>query len=340
MVCLYVCIICRVQCWSRNAFLYSPRLRDHCSRALWVKSLFFLAVGKRGGRLTMSLLPNIARFSRAGFGHPLLLRQGIFVRMVVGHGFATGKAKPAEVVVSKRPPNAYVMFLKAERPNIVRLYPVLAPKEIMRILSSRWKAMSEEEKKPYKDASNEKMRIYNAPLAKLPKKPPGIFGLFVKENYSTAETLNPGAKVSDVMIELSREWNGLSDTEKEEWFQKREEMMEDYNEEVKNFGKGLSAEERAFLEEKQSVLLQKLKKEQRQLLGYPRRPPSAFILFSQRNMLGFEELTMTERTKMLGKKWQELPESEKEEYLEESRKARKKYDEDVAEWMKNNPEVL
>lgn len=304
------------------------------------KARFFLAVRKRGGYLKMSVLPSTARFCRVIFGHPLSFRQGIFARTVVGQGFATGKAKPAEVVVSKRPPNAYMMFVKEERPNIARQYPVLAPKEIMRILSSRWKAMSEQEKKPYKDAFTEKMRIYNAPLAKLPKKPPGIFGLFVKENYSTAETVNPGAKVSDVMIELSREWNGLSDTEKEEWFQKREKMMEDYNEEVKNFGKGLSVEERAFLEEKQSVLLQKLKKEQRQLLGYPRRPPSAFIFFSQRNITGFEELTMTERTKMLGKKWQELPESEKEEYFEESRKARKKYDEDLAEWMKNNPEVL
>lgn len=53
-----------------------------------------------------------------------------------------------------------------------------------------------------------------------------------------------------------------------------------------------------------------------------------------------EELTMTERSKMLGKKWRETPESEKDIYYEENREAREKYQKDLEEWKEKYPEAL
>lgn len=280
------------------------------------------------------------RFSTAIFREPLSFRQVLLARLVVGHGFATQKAKPTKVVVPKHPPNSFMMFASENRASVVEEYPEKTPREIMTILSVKWKAMSEDQKSPYKNAYAEKMKIYNAPLAKLPKKPPGVFGLFVKEKYPTVEARKPGAEAPEIMSELSSEWNSLTDVEKEQWMQKRESLLQQYKEQVMSFGKGMSAEERAFLEEKQGARMQQLEKEQRKLLGYPKRPPSSFILFMQKNADGLEDVPAIERTKMLGKKWREMSTEEKEEFFEENRKARERYKEDVAEWMEKNSQAL
>ncbi|XP_068681657.1 transcription factor A, mitochondrial-like [Montipora foliosa] len=282
---------------------------------------------------------SVVRFSAVISQHLPLFRQGLLARSIIAHGFATTKAKPV-VVNTKRPATAYLSFYSEQLPKISEEYSALTHAEVSRIVTSRWHSMSEEEKKPYKDAYAEKMRIYKAPVNKLPKKPPGIFGLFVKEKYSSTEARNPGAKISDIMIEMSKEWKSLSETEKEKWIQERETLLQKYREELKSLGEQLSLEERAFLEKYHNRQLQKLKKEQRQLLGYPKRPPSPFILFSQRTSKGMEELTMTERSKMLGKKWREMPEPEKDIYYEENREAREKYEKDLEEWKEKYPKAL
>lgn len=278
------------------------------------------------------------RFTCINFRETLSFRQVSLTHAIIGQGFATQKVKSAQVVVPKRPINAYLMFVKENRSRAAEEYPDLQPKEIMRILNIKWKALSEDQKKPYKDTYAEKMKNYNAPLSKLPKKPAGPFGLFLKEKYPEAS--QPGVRTKDIMSRLSAEWQSLSETEKSEWVQKREALKQQYNEQVMNFGKELTAEERAFLEQTQGAQLQKLQKEQRRLLGFPKRPMSAFILFSQRNSEDLKDLPITERTKILGRKWREMFEDEKEKYQTESRQAFEKYHMDVDDWMEKNPEAL
>ena len=286
--------------------------------------------------LRMSFL----RFTSAVFRNPLLFRQVLLARAIIGHGYATQKAKTAEALVPKRPPNAYMMYMKENRPSAVEEYPDKTPRDIMLVLSVKWKSLSEDQKKPYKDAYAEKMKSYNAPLVKVPKKPPATFGLFVKEKYPIFEGENPGAKTTEIMAKIASEWNSLPDEEKEEWTEKREKLVQHYKEQVMSFGKGLTPEERAFIDKKLGAQLQKLRKEQRKLLGYPARPLTAFLIFTQKHTDDMKDLPVTERTKIFGKKWREMSVEGKEEYFEESRKAREKYREDVAEWMKKNPEVL
>ena len=282
---------------------------------------------------------SILRFTSVVFRNPPLFRQVLLARTIIGHGFATQKAKAAEAV-PKRPPNAYMTFLKENRPSAVEEYPDKTPREIMLVLSVKWKAMSEDQKKPYKDAYAEKMKSYNAPLAKIPKKPPGAFGLFVKEKYPIFEAENPGAKTTEIMTMIAGEWQGLPDEEKEEWNQKREKLLQHYKDQVMTLGKGLTAEERSFIEEKLGAQLKRLRKEQRELLGYPKRPLTAFLMFTQKHRDEMKDLPITERTKVFGKKWREMSDEEKEEFFEESRQAREKYHEDVAEWEEKNPEAL
>lgn len=277
----------------------------------------------------MSLL----RFSSVIVRQPLSLRQVFLVRATTAHGFATQKAKPAKGSIPKRPANAFVLFAGENRAFVKEEYPDKLPREISTILSVKWKAMTEDQKKPYRDAYAEKMKVYNAPLQKLPKKPPGMFGLFVKEKFPTFAAGKPGAAAPEIMSDISSEWNSLSDSEKEEWKEKYEGMIQDYKEQVKKFGEELTSEERSFLKAKQGAKMQKLEKEKRELLGYPKKPPSPFIIFMQKNSDGLEDVPVVERTKLLGKKWREMSEDDKGVYFEESRKSREKHQEDVKEWM-------
>ena len=271
---------------------------------------------------------------------PLSVGQVFLSRTLVSHGFAILKTKPAKVEIPKHPPNSFMLFVNANRSLTQSEYPDKKPKEIMSLLSDKWRKMSEDEKAPYKNAYASRMKEYNAPLAKIPKKPPGVFGLFLKEKYSEVESNNPGVKTPEIMSAISDEWNGLSDSEKEQWQEKREILMQQYKEKVMNFGHGMSAEERAFIEKKRGALVHKIEKEKKMLLGYPKRPLSAFILFSQKNAEaeGVANLPVAERAKIMGRKWRELSSVEKEVYFEESRKAREKFQKDVAEWKENNPE--
>ena len=276
---------------------------------------------------------SFARFLSVVLREPLPFRHVYLIRTIVSHGFATQSKV-------KRPPTAYQLFASENRAHFVAENPEKKPREVNRALSDKWKEMSEEEKSPYKNARAFKMEIYNAPLKKLPKKPPTPFGLFLKENFSRVEAvLGAGTGAPAIVSELSKEWKSLSDEEKEQMKQKYEKMMEEYKEQVSNFGKGLTSEELAFLKEKRGPQMQKIAKEKRQLLGYPKRPLSAYILFVQKHVEEMESESPVERIKILGQRWNEMTDVEKEVYIELSRQAREKYHKDVAEWKENHPEA-
>lgn len=281
---------------------------------------------------------SFARFSSIVRG-PLLFRQSLLARTILAHGFATHKEKPANV---KRPSTAYQLFAFENRTLVVAEYPDIKGQEITKALSNKWKEMSEDEKSSYKKTYAENLKIYNAPLAKLPKKPPGTFGLFVKENYSKEAGLLPEAKLTEVMKALSNQWNNISNEEKEQWKQKQEEMKEEYKEKVISFDEGLTPEERAFLEEKRGPKMRQLAKEKSKLLGRPKRPLTAYIIFVQKNIRGMESptgSTAVERIQTLAQTWNNMTSEEKEEYVVESRQAFEQYQKDVAEWKEKHPEA-
>lgn len=259
-------------------------------------------------------------------------------RAVVACGFATRKQKPTKI---KRPPTAFQMFASANRARLAAENPHKSPREIQSALSHEWKEMSEDGKSPYKKAYAEKMEIYNAPLKKLPKKPPTKYTLFLQENYARVQAqLSPGSGGPAVMSELAKEWNSLSNEEKDQLEQKCAKMKEDYKLQVIEFGKGLTDQELSFLKEKRGQKMQKLAKEMRQLLGYPKRPISSYFRFTQENLGELENEPLVERVKVLGQKWREMTDDEKEVYKEESRKEHEKYKKDVAEWKQKHPKAL
>lgn len=68
----------------------------------------------------------------------------------------------------------------------------------------------------------------------------------------------------------------------------------------------------------------------------PERPPSAYVLFSNkmREDLKGHNLTFTEIAKLVGENWQSLPTAEKEAYESQANAAKEKYHRDLAEYKK------
>lgn len=85
--------------------------------------------------------------------------------------------------------------------------------------------------------------------------------------------------------------------------------------------------------------MRQLAKDRRHLLGYPKSPPSPFILFVQRSAEGLKSASAIERAKMLGQKWKKMSAEDKEEYFEENRKAHAQYKKDIAKWKEEHSEV-
>lgn len=68
----------------------------------------------------------------------------------------------------------------------------------------------------------------------------------------------------------------------------------------------------------------------------PERPPSAYVLFSNkmREDLKGQNLTFTEIAKLVGENWQGLSQAEKEPYERQAQAAKDKYNQDLAEYKK------
>lgn len=286
---------------------------------------------------------SIFRFASVKAWELLSLRQGLFVRTMFVNGFATQNGiTPAEmnVVVPQCPPKAYQLLSRKKSGVAVDDSSHKTDKEISKTLSDKWEGFSKSEKSTHKTASAEKKDIHNATLEKLPKKPPGEFGLFVKENYSKVKAgLIPGVSAREVMPVLSNKWRNLPNEEKERLKQKHHTMQEEYKQQVISFWRGLTTEERAYLDEKHGPKMRQLDKERRHLLGYPKCPPSPFILFMQRSAEGLKSASVIERAKVLGQKWKEMSREDKEVYFEENRKAHEQYNKDIAKWKEKYSET-
>ena len=265
---------------------------------------------------------------------PFISRKGLLARTMLANRPATQNSKPA--LMNELDPQCTT---KAHQ-LLSRKKSRFTAEEISKTFSDKGGGISHSQKSNVKTVSAEKKDIYNVTLEKLPRKPPGLFGLFVKENYSKVEAeMIPGVSAREVMPALSNKWRNLPNKEKERLKQKHHTIQEGYKQQVISFWQGLTAEERAYLDEKHGPKMRRLDKERLHLLGYPKSPPSPFILFMQRSAEGLKSASVIERAKMLGQKWKEMSEEEKEEYFEENRKAHEQYKKDIAKWKEKYSEV-
>eukprot|EP01027_Heterolobosea_sp_BB2_P012522 GEZU01018141.1.p1 GENE.GEZU01018141.1~~GEZU01018141.1.p1 ORF type:complete len:179 (+),score=62.96 GEZU01018141.1:35-538(+) len=81
-----------------------------------------------------------------------------------GHEQQQAKKKKKDPNEPKRPPNSYMLFCTDKREEARRAHPEMKNSEITKILGEMWQKLSEDEKKPYVDAANQKKHEYEAAM--------------------------------------------------------------------------------------------------------------------------------------------------------------------------------
>ena len=257
--------------------------------------------------------------------------------MILVHG-QTNYNQSANVIMSKKRSDALQWFSRGRHHFAVDKYTDKTPQAITGTL----KKMFEIKKRTYKKSYTKEEKIDDGsvaePVAELPSKPPGLFDLYVKDNFSKVQRgLVPGDSASDVMLALSSKWESLSNAEKEQLKCKNDELKEEYKQQVTILWQELTSEKRALLEETKGPKLRQLASARRELLEYPKKPSSPFLLFVQKNAKNVNASSVIERTKILGEMWKEMSANEKEIFFKENRKAQEQYNRDVAKWKETHP---
>ena len=182
--------------------------------------------------------------------------------------------------------------------------------------------------------------IVDGLLPELPSKPPGLFGLFVSENYSKVQgDVASGKSPTEILTHLSMKWKTLSSAEKVQLKHRHDVLKEEYKREVMNLWKGLNTERRVLLEKLQGPKLRQLANARQEVLEYPKKPLSPFLLFVKKNAETVNASSVIERTKIMGEKWKEMSADEKEVFFMESLKANEQYLHDVVKWKEKHPEA-
>nr|NP_732527.1 mitochondrial transcription factor A, isoform B [Drosophila melanogaster]AAF55779.2 mitochondrial transcription factor A, isoform B [Drosophila melanogaster] len=172
-----------------------------------------------------------------------------------------------------------------------------------------------------------------------PKKPLTPYFRFMREQRPKLKAANPQITTVEVVRQLSKNWSD-ADAQLKERLQaefKRDQQI--YVEERTKYDATLTEEQRAEIKQLKQDLVDA--KERRQLrkrvkeLGRPKKPASAFLRFiaSERiNTPQGDKQTYREWHQKTTAKWTRLSDSEKEVYMQESRKEMELYRKAISVW--------
>lgn len=147
----------------------------------------------------------------------------------------------------------------------------------------------------------------------------------------------PGYKSSDIVKELSARW-ALEDPEYK--FKLNKEYDTEYKEymvKLIEFEKTITPEQREnYMNIKNNIIKKKECKEDVTLLGKPKRPPSAFILYML-NQLKVQKsiIKNKEYLKQLSIQWNAMNERDKQQFIDQAGKLMDQYNKEKIEWIQN-----
>lgn len=167
-----------------------------------------------------------------------------------------------------------------------------------------------------------------------------FFFFAAEQRKKTKEELGPGATVGEVSTKLAKKWERLSPQERKQYDDRAAVDRERYYAEKAEYSSSVSGN--PLLEGAVAVSRLPPTKRTKKHPNAPKRPPSAFLFFSQkyRRIVKGEhpEMKNTEVSKELGKMWENVADDEKQMYKDREMRERKAYNVTIAKWKKDHAE--
>jgi len=191
----------------------------------------------------------------------------------------------------------YFTFMFSRWTSVRQEYPDSSPREVQEKLWQQWNSSrSAPPAIPAPSSSKQSKRTGSVKDPLEPKKPPTVFLLFLHSIKDEVMESMPEMSYKEVMAEMGRAWNGLTDEEKSPFLLQHKQLMDQWYK-----------DRDAYRKQKDESLGRKRKvKDPLQ----PKKPPSVFFLFfhSAKNevMASNPEMTYKEVKAVLGSLWNEL----------------------------------
>jgi len=136
----------------------------------------------------------------------------------------------------KKPKNSFLHFCDSKRKETMAKYPTLSLFKLTPILAEKWRALSEEEKKPFIFLSRQESEKYKKELRRLkgPKRPISAYLFFCKDNREKIKEENPNFFNCDLYRELGKlwreqkdrvKWEKMSETDKERYRKEKNDLI-------------------------------------------------------------------------------------------------------------------
>jgi len=138
-----------------------------------------------------------------------------------------------------------------------------------------------------------------------PKKKQSAYMFFLAKNRERIKAENPGISFGEIGREAGKEWNGLSEAEKEPYNQLSEKDKERYEKEMKSYTPAEDSDDEP----------PKKKTKGKKDPNAPKAPINAYFYYVREKREEYKskhpDLKVTEITRALGGKWKEMSEAEK-----------------------------
>jgi len=285
-------------------------------------------------------------------------------------------SKPKDLNAPKRPKSSYLFFCEDKRDEVKEDYPDLKATEITSKLGELWKALPDSDKTKYieqaeeaKESYKEKMSSYVRPsdeeLLQLaaskkgkkgkkrpkdpnaPKRPKSSYLFFCEDKRDLVKEAEPELKATEVTSKLGQLWKALSEKQKQKYVKKADQAKEHYNEEMKSYVRP-SDEELAKLEASKPKRKGSKKgkgKSKRKESGAPKRPMTAFLLFSMEKREEVKadnpDLKGTDISKELGRMWKDdfADAESRAKWVDQAEKEKERYKKEMASFNESKKDA-
>ncbi|KAK7040760.1 hypothetical protein VNI00_009666 [Paramarasmius palmivorus] len=184
-------------------------------------------------------------------------------------------------------------------------------------------------KKPVKPKSK-----FDKSVLTPPKRPMNSYMLFTREKLSTVDLKNKSLQeMAQTLKGISALWRELPDTSKQVYREKHQEAMEqwrkDYEKWYLNLPDGAMSEIKKKRKAKGLPAISRPK-------DYPKKAASPFIYYTLDVRRQNPNLSLFETSKVAGEQWKKLSDSEKQPYVDESRRQSEKFAVELEQYKKAN----